>query len=75
MCSGKASLNGKQLLQKMQQLPLTATTKGFLVVRQEGARQVRRRIKHYSLDAIISVGYRIGSIRAKQYAKNAYCSF
>ena len=31
-----------------------ATTKDFLVVRQEGARQVRRRIKHYSLDAIIS---------------------
>ncbi|MFV0453865.1 MAG: death-on-curing protein [Pseudomonas sp.] len=31
-----------------------ATTKDFLVVRQEGARQVRRRIKHYSLAAIIS---------------------
>jgi len=31
-----------------------ATTKDFLVVRQEGARQVRRRIKHYNLDAIIS---------------------
>ena len=27
-----------------------ATTKDFLVVRQEGVRQVRRRIKHYSLD-------------------------
>ncbi|WP_218571814.1 virulence RhuM family protein [Pseudomonas sp. C27(2019)] len=34
-----------------------ATTKDFLVVRQEGLRQVRRSIKHYNLDAIISVGY------------------
>lgn len=44
-----------------------ATTKVFLVVRQEGARQVRRRIKHYSLDAIISVGYRVSSVRATQF--------
>lgn len=44
-----------------------ATTKDFLVVRQEGARQVRRRIKHYSLDAIISVGYRVSSARATQF--------
>lgn len=44
-----------------------ATTKDFLVVRQEGARQVRRRIKHYSLDAIISVGYRVSSVRATQF--------
>ena len=44
-----------------------ATTKDFLLVRQEGARQVRRRIKHYSLDAIISVGYRVSSRRATQF--------
>lgn len=44
-----------------------ATTKNFLLVRQEGARQVRRRIKHYSLDAIISVGYRVSSRRATQF--------
>ena len=44
-----------------------ATTKDFLVVRREGARQVRRRIKHYSLDAIISVGYRVSSRRATQF--------
>ncbi len=44
-----------------------STTKNFLVVRQEGARQVRRRIKHYSLDAIISVGYRVSSRRATQF--------
>lgn len=45
----------------------TATTKDFLVVRQEGARQVSRQIKHYNLDAIIAVGYRVNSARATQF--------
>lgn len=44
-----------------------ATTEDFSVVRQEGRRQVRRRIRHYNLDAIISVGQRpssrLGSIQ------------
>ena len=44
-----------------------ATTKDFLVVRQEGSRQVTRQIKHYNLDAIIAVGYRVNSARATQF--------
>ena len=44
-----------------------ATTKDFLAVRQEGTRQVRRRLRHYNLDAIISVGYRVNSSRATQF--------
>lgn len=52
---------------KDDELPEIATTKEFLVVRQEGKRQVRRRIKHYNLDAIISVGYRVSSKRATQF--------
>lgn len=44
-----------------------ATTKEFLVVRQEGQRQVRRELKHYNLDAILSVGYRVNSKRAVQF--------
>lgn len=44
-----------------------ATTKEFLVVRQEGKRQVKRQIRHYNLDAIISVGYRVSSKRATQF--------
>lgn len=44
-----------------------ATTEDFSVVRQEGRRQVRRKIKHYNLDAIISVGYRVSSLRATQF--------
>lgn len=52
---------------KDEELEEPATTKEFLVVRQEGKRQVRRRIKHYNLDAIISVGYRVSSKRATQF--------
>lgn len=52
---------------KDDELEESATTKEFLVVRQEGKRQVRRRIKHYNLDAIISVGYRVSSKRATQF--------
>ena len=44
-----------------------ATAKDFLAVRQEGARQVKRKLKHYNLDAIISVGYRVSSTRATQF--------
>ncbi len=49
------------------ELPETATAKESLVVRLEGTRQVKRRIKHYNLDAIISVGYRVSSKRATQF--------
>jgi len=35
-----------------------ATIKDFLIVRQEGNRQVERLQKHYNLDVILSVGYR-----------------
>ena len=44
-----------------------ATTEDFSVVRQEGTRQVRRSVRHYNLDAIISVGYRVKSATATQF--------
>ena len=44
-----------------------ATTEDFSVVRKEGSRQVRRTLKYYHLDAIISVGYRVNSKRATQF--------
>ena len=44
-----------------------ATTEDFSVVRQEGNRQVRRSVRHYNLDAIISVGYRVKSRVATQF--------
>lgn len=44
-----------------------ATCKDFLQVRQEGQREVKRKRKHYSLDAVISVGYRVSSTRATRF--------
>ncbi len=50
-----------------QELDESATTEDFSVVRQEGKRQVQRKLKHYNLDAILSVGYRVSSRRATQF--------
>jgi len=44
-----------------------ATCRKFRQVRTEGARQVEREIPFYNLDLIISVGYRVDSIRATQF--------
>lgn len=44
-----------------------STCKDFLQVRQEGNRKVKRNQRHYNLDAIISVGYRVKSQRATQF--------
>lgn len=44
-----------------------ATIRKFRIVRTEGSRQVTRGIDHYNLDAIISVGYRVNSLRATHF--------
>ena len=44
------------------ELTKEATRKDFFLVRQEGARQVKRNVTCYNLDAIISVGYRVNSV-------------
>ena len=44
-----------------------ATAKNFLVVQTEGSRKVRRQVKHYNLDAVISVGYRVNSKKGVQF--------
>ncbi len=44
-----------------------ATCKEFLQVQTEGARVVRRKVKFYDLDVIISVGYRIKSQRGTAF--------
>lgn len=49
------------------ELTETATAEEISVVRQEGNRQVNRKLKYYNLDAIISVGYRVNSRRATQF--------
>lgn len=50
-----------------EELSESATTEDFSVVQNEGGRGVRRTIKHYNLDAIIAVGYRVSSRRATQF--------
>jgi prophage maintenance system killer protein len=44
-----------------------STTEESSVVQQEGKRQVKRKVKIYNLDAIISVGYRVNSKRGIQF--------
>lgn len=44
-----------------------ATIKEYLIVRQEGSRQVSRKVLHYNLEAILAVGYRVQSARGVQF--------
>lgn len=50
-----------------EELEASSTTEDFSVVQQEGKRQVKRTIKFYNLDAVISVGYRVNSKRGTQF--------
>lgn len=50
-----------------QELAPEATIRKFRIVQQEGQREVSRVVDFYSLDAIISVGYRVNSLRATQF--------
>lgn len=43
------------------------TIRKFRIVQTEGSREVARDVDFYNLDAIISVGYRVNSIRATQF--------
>jgi hypothetical protein len=45
----------------------TATCKEYLQVRAEAGRQVRRSLKHYNLDMILAIGYRVRSHRGTQF--------
>ncbi len=49
------------------ELESSATIRKFLIVRQEGKREVKREIEHYNLDVIISVGYRVKSKQGTQF--------
>lgn len=46
-----------------------ATHKKYLLVRQEGSRQVKREIDHYNLDMIIALGYRVQSPVAVRFRR------
>ncbi len=46
-----------------------ATCKDYLQVRREGERNVHRSVRHYNLDAILAVGYRVRSDRGTQFRR------
>ncbi len=45
------------------------TIRNFLIVQSEGGRQISREVKHYSLQMIIAVGFKVNSERAVQFRK------
>ena len=51
------------------ELTIEATNKKFLLVRQEGNRQVKRNIDHYNLDMVIALGYRVQSQVATRFRR------
>jgi hypothetical protein len=64
--SDNISLHLKNIYNE-RELNETATAEDFSAVQKEGNRNVRRSIKFYNLDAIISVGYRVNSTKATQF--------
>lgn len=49
------------------ELTEAATIKEYLIVAREAARDVERRVKHYRLDMVLAVGYRVRSPRGTQF--------
>lgn len=47
----------------------SSTCKDYLQVRNEGSRKVKRQVKHYNLEAIIAVGFRVRSKRGTQFRR------
>ena len=52
-----------------EELVENSTHKKFLLVRQEGNRQVKRNMDHYNLDVIIALGYRVQSQVATRFRR------
>ena len=58
-----------QNIYEEEELDPDATIRKFRIVRREGNREVGRHIEHYSLDAILAVGYRVRSPRGTQFRR------
>lgn len=56
-----------QNIYKEGELQRGSTIRNFRIVRQEGRRQVEREVEFYSLDVIISVGYRVKSQQGTRF--------
>jgi len=51
------------------ELAQEATIRNFRIVQTEGSRQVSREVKHYNLQMIIAVGFKVNNERAVQFRK------
>jgi hypothetical protein len=51
------------------ELSEAATCNDYLQVRLEGSREVRRTVRHYNLDVILAIGYRVRSPRGTQFRR------
>ncbi len=51
------------------ELEVAATIRNFRIVQTEGSRQVTRDTKHYNLQMVIAVGFKVNSERAVQFRK------
>jgi len=52
---------------KDEELLENTTVKDYLTVQKEGSRSIKRKVRIYNLDVIISVGYRVKSKRGTQF--------
>jgi len=52
---------------KEKELDKNPTIQKYLIVQKEGNREVSRNVEHYNLDIIISVGYRVNSVKATKF--------
>ncbi|MCG3417575.1 virulence RhuM family protein [Oceanobacillus jordanicus] len=52
-----------------EELQEEATCKYYLQVQNEGSREVKRKAKHYNLEMIIAIGYRVRSHRGTQFRR------
>jgi len=52
-----------------QELEENSTIRNFRIVQKEATREVTRDVKHYNLEAILAVGYRVRSTHGTQFRK------
>lgn len=51
------------------ELDEVSTIRNFRIVQNEGSRQIEREVKHYSLQMIIAVGFKVNNAKAVQFRK------
>jgi len=52
---------------KQRELKKGDTKKVYVIIQNENGRRVKRKINHYNLDAVISVGYRVNTSKATRF--------